>query len=360
MSSSEFKNEIELRFPSSIYYADPYAAIRSVLGNDVEIISFKESNVILPDSSILINVEYSAIDFDLFKLYKIEDTKITSNSTQKIVATKLRDTVTNELLDESKIVVISNHSDKNKNHDLIFIKYLDRINVFGNNGNIKYYGFAPQTKSDVLHSYCSIVDTEFLSYHGNKLKLPQNIDLDIAAANSNLFGLSSLRGKADLESIQTLNVQNEIKNIQKLFGTGIETNNFTNANFDLSVIYNLFSSSSEGYLKTYASSTSKSSTFKGSDDSGFVNLTEIKLNDVSTKSGFINLNKLKIDDIKKALVNQKGVILLSKFRDNIMTIAYFNMNQNANICITENIIDNLMLVLNYDCYNLKLCAQFQK
>ena len=111
MSSSEFKNEIELRFPSSIYYADPYAAIRSVLGNDVEIISFKESNVILPDSSILINVEYSAIDFDLFKLYKIEDTKITSNSTQKIVATKLRDTVTNELLDESKIVVISNHSE---------------------------------------------------------------------------------------------------------------------------------------------------------------------------------------------------------------------------------------------------------
>ena len=336
MSSSEFKNEIELRFPSSIYYADPYAAIRSVLGNDVEIISFKESNVILPDSSILINVEYSAIDFDLFKLYKIEDTKITSNSTQKIVATKLRDTVTNELLDESKIVVISNHSDKNKNHDLIFIKYLDRINVFGNNGNIKYYGFAPQIKSDVLHSYCSIVDTEFLSYHGNKLKLPQNIDLD---TNSNLFGLSSL------------NVQNEIKNIQKLFGTGIETNNFTNANFDLSVIYNLFSSS-EGCLKSYSSSSK--STFKGSDDSGFINLTEIKLNDVSTKSGFINLNKLKIDDIKKALVGQKGVILLSKFRDNIMTIAYFNMSQNANICITENIIDNLTLVLNYDCYNLKL------
>ncbi len=64
-------HDIELRFPSSIYYADPYAAIRSVLGNDVEILDYKESNVILPDSSILVTVQYSAIDFDLFKLCKI-------------------------------------------------------------------------------------------------------------------------------------------------------------------------------------------------------------------------------------------------------------------------------------------------
>ena len=96
-------HEIELRFPSSIYYADPYAAIRSVLGNDIEILDYKESNIILPDSNILVNVKYSAIDFDLFKLWKIEDTKITSQQSQKVVATKLRDTITNEILSDDKI-----------------------------------------------------------------------------------------------------------------------------------------------------------------------------------------------------------------------------------------------------------------
>lgn len=326
MSSSSEINEIELRFPSSIYYADPYAAIRSVLGNDVEIISFKESNIILPDSSILINVEYSAIDFDLFKLYKVEDTKITSNSTQKIVATKLRDTITDELLDESKIVVLSNYS-ANSKYNLIFIKYLDRINLFGSNGNIKYYGFVPQCKSDVLHSYCSIVDTEFLSYHGNKLKFEES-------------KLNSIKS-----STSGLNIQNEIKSIQKLFSTGVETNNFTNSNFDLSVIYNLMNSD----LKTEYSPNSMKEIEK-----------EIKLNEVSTKSGIINLNfvsgenKLKIDEIKKAFVGQKGVILLSKFRDNIMSIVYINTNQSSNIYITENIINNLILVMSYDYYNLNL------
>ena len=133
-------SEIELRFPSSIYYADPYAAIRSILGNDVEIISFNESNVILPDSTILVNVEYSSIDFDAFKLWEVEETKIISQQSQKVVATKLKDTITGNELDSTtkdknlppKIVVISNYTPKTK---LIFIKYLDRINV--GNGNIK-------------------------------------------------------------------------------------------------------------------------------------------------------------------------------------------------------------------------------
>ena len=307
-------SEIELRFPSSIYYADPYAAIRSVLGNDVEILNFKESNVVLPDNTILINVEYSAIDFDSFKLWKVEETKITSNSTQKVVATKLKDTITSELTD--KIVVISNYSAKS---NLIFIKYLDRINLSGNNGSIKYYGFAPQTKSEVLHSYCSIIDTEFLSYHGNKLTAPPIKDLK--------------------NQMNRINVQNEIKAIQKLSSNGIETNNFTNSNFDLSAIYNLIGNSK---LESNQSLKIENS------------LTEIKLNEVSTKSGIINLANLTIDEIKKALVGQKGILILSKFRDNIMAVVYLNTNQSNNIRITENVIDNLMLVINYDCYNLNL------
>lgn len=320
-------SEIELRFPSSIYYADPYAAIRSVLGNDVEILNFKESNVILADNTILINVEYSAIDFDLFKLWKIEETKITSNSTQKIVATKLKDTITSKSLSDStdKIVIVSNYSENSK-YKLIYIKYLDRVNLFGNDKNIKYYGFAPQTKSEVLHSYCSIIDNDFLSYHGNKLTAPSISNID----------------KSQYSQI---NVQNEIKAIQKLYNSSIETNNFTNSNFDLSVIYNLIGDSK--FKNPIDSEFKQNSKFENS-------LTEIKLNEVSTKSGIVNLNNLKPDEIKKALVGQKGILLLSKFRDNIFSVIYLNTNQTNNIIITENVINNLLLVVNYDCYNLNL------
>ena len=316
--SSVSKSEIELRFPSSIYYADPYAAIRSILGNDVEIISFKESNIILPDSSILVNVEYSAIDFDLFKLYEIEETKIASQQSQKVVATKLKDSITGEYLPDDKIVVISNYSPKYK---WIFIKYLDRVNIIGKNTIIKYYGFAPQVKSEVLHSYCSIIDNEFLSYHGNLL----NINKEVQSLHS---------------SGNKLNVQNEIKAIQKLGNNGIETNNFTNTNFDISVIYNLVQNEST-ISKTDANSQIEK---------------EIKLNDVDKESGIINLSGISESEIKKAFINQRGIILMSKFRDNINAIVWFNTSQcpTNNVCITENVINNLLIVMKYDNYNMKL------
>ena len=337
-------HEIELRFPSSIYYADPYAAIRSILGNDIEILDYKESNIILPDSNILVNVKYSAIDFDLFKLWKIEDTKITSQQSQKVVATQLRDTITGELLNSiandastnarataanatandsisripPKIVIISNYSPKYK---LVFIKYLDRVNL-NSNQNIRYYGFVPQSKSDVLHSYCSIVDNQYLSYHGSKLKLP-NVGKSEAYLTNNCDSAK-------------LNIQNETRSIQKLFTTGIETNNFTNLNFDLSVIFNIARATiANGTTSTIANGTTAEIE------------KEIDLNSssLSVSSGFINLAGKSADEIKKAFVGQRGIIILSKFRDNISTILYLNSAAN-NIYITENIIDNLLLIMN--------------
>lgn len=343
-STSSNIHEIELRFPSSIYYADPYAAIRSVLGNDIEILDYKESNIILPDSNILVNVKYSAIDFDLFKLWKIEDTKITSQQSQKVVATQLRDTITGELLNSNsnnnknsqnsaipltntstnfeKLVIISNYSPKYK---LIFIKYLDRVNL-NSNQNIRYYGFVPQSKSDVLHSYCSIVDNQYLSYHGSKLKFDEKL-------------LRNL----NLNTNSKLNIQNETRSIQKLFTTGIETNNFTNLNFDLSTIFNIAAANGVD-LKTIATASTVGEFEK-----------EIDLNkeELAISSGFVNLTGKSADEIKKAFVGQRGIILLSKFRDNISTILYLNSSNN-NVYITENIIDNLLLVMNYDNYNLNL------
>ena len=306
-------SKIELRFPSSIYYADPYSAIRSILGNDVEIISFKESNIILPDGNILVDVEYSTIDFDLFRLYSIEETKIISQQSQKTVATKLKDTITNEIIDSSnengknKIVVISNVDAKNKKY--IFIKYSDRAGSSTNLKNLKYYGYSPSTKSDVLHSYCSILDNDFLSYHGTLLKHTPDFKDSIIECNSKDF-----------------NFNNEFMALQKL-DAKCETNNFTNANLDLSTFFQF----SDSNLK----------------------FSEIKLDDVKNgKSGIINLTGLKIDDIKKAFVGQKGIILISKYRENVNAVGFFTTNLNT--LITENCIDNMLMILDYDNFNLKL------
>ena len=320
-------SEIELRFPSSIYYADPYAAIRSILGNDVEIISFNESDIILPDSTILVNVEYSSIDFDAFKLWEVEETKIISQQSQKVVATKLKDTITGNELNSTtkdknlppKIVVISNYTPKTK---LIFIKYLDRINV--GNGNIKYYGYSPQSKSDILHSYCSIIDTEFLSYHGSKLKSPKSVF------------------PKDVQELKSskLNLDLEIKAIDKLSNNGIETNNFTNSIIALNNLLN-----STDNIRLNDSKT----------------LSEITIRDIpTTNGGFISFSNYTIEELKKAFVGQKGLLIMSKFRNNISTVLYLNTSQADNIVITEQAIDNLLLVIDYDNYNLNLYEKYNK
>ena len=175
--------------------------------------------------------------------------------------------------------------------------------------NLKYYGYSPSTKSDVLHSYCSILDNDFLSYHGTLLKHTPNFKDSIIECNSKDF-----------------NFNNEFMALQKL-DAKCETNNFTNANLDLSTFFQF----SDSNLK----------------------FSEIKLDDVKNgKSGIINLTGLKIDDIKKAFVGQKGIILISKYRENVNAVGFFTTNLNT--LITENCIDNMLMILDYDNFNLKL------
>ena len=65
----------ELVVPSYIYYKDPIQAVKSLLGNDVEIISTKVNHIILHNGYISVCVNYKALDFNSFKLYKILEIK---------------------------------------------------------------------------------------------------------------------------------------------------------------------------------------------------------------------------------------------------------------------------------------------
>lgn len=164
--------KITLEFPSSIYYADKYAAVRSVIGNDVEINSISEQPLILPDNVVLVNVEYSALDFNSFIIYKVVETKILNNMSSKNVVTKIYDPISKSEISE---IIMSLGRNKINVSDYITIRYSSNANYKNkkesdpNSKIIKYY-FLPVSKNSILKSYCSIVDTSFLSYHGSEIQ----------------------------------------------------------------------------------------------------------------------------------------------------------------------------------------------
>ena len=63
------------RLPASVQYANPQDAIHSILGNDIDILTIKESDIVLSDGEILVTVEYKSLDFNNFILYKVVETK---------------------------------------------------------------------------------------------------------------------------------------------------------------------------------------------------------------------------------------------------------------------------------------------
>lgn len=313
--NSTLKN-ISLRIPSSIYYANPYASVRSIIGNDVEIINIKPSNVILNDSTLLINVDYSSIDFDLFKIYEVIETKILSQQSSETIATKIKDVDSGEIIEKNIILYDSNINTESKKNKYIFIKFIDNINYI----NIKYYGEVVNS-SNVLHSYCSIVDTKFLSYHGTSIKHTKNFE----KATSEKLGI--LLPKTIKSEIST---DSESKAYYKLITTS--PNNYTNSNFELSNIYLKF-----GYNNT-------------------TELNSIKLKDISNVKNIsiISLCDYTIDDINKYLLNQHGIIIISKYRENPLSIIFIPSDSDI---ITKDNITALLLVIDYDIYNLSLISK---
>jgi hypothetical protein len=272
--------------------------------------------VILNDSTLLINVDYSSIDFDLFKIYEVIETKILSQQSSETIATKIKDIDSGEIIEKNIILYDSNINTESKTNKYIFIKFIDNINYI----NIKYYGEVVNF-SNVLHSYCSIVDTKFLSYHGTTIKHTKNFE---KAASQKL---SILLPKTIKSEIST---DAESKAYYKLITTS--PNNYTNSNFELSNIYLKF-----GYNNT-------------------TELNNIKLKDISNVKNIsiISLCDYTIDDINKYLLNQHGIIVISKYRENPLSIIFIPSDSDI---ITKDNITALLLVIDYDIYNLSLISK---
>ena len=292
---------------ASLYYANPQETIHSVLGNDIEIISIKESNVILSDGEILVTVEYKSLDFNNFILYKVIETKSLSLSSSKIIATKLINTIDNTELND---LVIVNDQVKNVKYPYIFINYIGIQNA--SKDSIKYFGTFITSPENVLKSYCSVIDTEYLSYHGTTLTHTKDFEkmiipkfkLDAAKESEAYFNLNS-----------------------------VLSNKFTNTTFSL------------GHILTRFGLTSSSIDIL--DVVELKNLSKSSIN----KPVILSISGVKIDDIRKELLNKRAIIVISKFRINPYAVIY--IPSDADVLRSEN-IESMLLVLDYDNYNYNM------
>ena len=288
----------ELVVPSYIYYKDPIQAVKSLLGNDVEIISTKVNHIILHNGYISVCVNYKALDFNSFKLYKILETKLLTANTNTYVATKIQDTITNEIITTPVKLGVKGNSFK-----YIYIIYINTLN------QISYGGVNIKSKHDIFHSYSSLFDSKYLSYHGTSIT-------KLVKDNEPLNKLLSFKTKNVLE--------NDIKSLNNLL---TKNNNYSKT------VYTLNNSDLKGIK--YKSLEELNKEFE----------TKSKV------SGLIDLSQYSLNDLLKLLLNKKGNIILSNQRDNPF-MCYISLDNNYHL-LTENVLNNLITVVSYDAFNFK-------
>ena len=288
----------ELVIPSYIYYKDPIQAVKSLLGNDVEIISTKVNHIILHNGYISVCVNYKALDFNSFKLFKVLETKLLTVNTNTYVATKIQDTITNEIITTPVKLGIKGNSFK-----YIYIIYINTLN------QISYGGVNIKSKHDIFHSYSSLFDSKYLSYHGTSIP-------KLVKDNEPLNKLLDYKSKNILE--------NDIKSLNNLL---TKNNNYSKT------VYTLNSSDLKGIK--------------------YKSLEEL-IKEFETKSkvsGLIDLSNYSLNDLLKLLLNKKGNIILSNQRDNPF-MCYLSLDNNYHL-LTENVLNNLITVISYDAFNYK-------
>ena len=146
-------------------------------------------------------------------------------------------------------------------------------------------------KSNVFHAYCSIFDTYHFTYHGSSIKPIINDDKQF----STLISVNS----PDLQ-VETDILKSFIK---------FSSNSFNNTVYDISYI-----------------------------------------NSPSIKIEIFDVSKLTPNDLFK-WIGQTGIIIISEKRKHPFVIGKI---ENDDIIITESTIINVINVLEYDGYNLKL------
>lgn len=289
-----------LQIPSSIYYADPYAAVRGILGNDVELVSVNEQPMYLPDSNVLVNVEYKMLDFDIFRLYKIITSKTLNNISSQTVATQIQDTRTKDMI--NTLVIISTPPSQTS---YMFIKCIATVNATMTPMQIKYYGVPVMKPADVLHSFSSVVDAEFISYHGTQLT----------------------HGVEKIPKL-TLNSHTETSAFRQLMT--LKSNNYTGISHPIIKLMSTVGQSDLDIIKLKDISTSSASSSS------------------LTKSCILDMSDMTPSQIVDKLVGKSGIIIVSEYRECLWAVVYIPSDDAH---ITSQCINKLLILLSNDAFN---------
>lgn len=286
--------ELEITLPSAVYYADPHAAVRSILGNDVSIISLEVLDIILPNENIIVKATYNSVDFNAFKLYKVLETKVLSQQSKKYVATKIVDTITGEVINDT---LINLNDTPTKKEFYILIKYFQ-------NNFVKYYG-TEVNLSNFKQNYISIFDSAYLSYHGSALEIPK---------------VPEIKPSELSPTYETSVFKSLIK---------VKNSNFTNSCLDISYIHKYICGSSLAKLQT------------------------LEVCDLNNLKDMCIFTFKDINELDK-LVGSKYILILCAGRKCLMScILIYDQNTE----LTQNAINNTKLVLSYDLYNYNLLTE---
>ena len=148
-----------IEIPSRIFYANPDAAIKSILGDDIEIIKVDENHILLPNQRILVNVQYKSFDFNNFELFEITSSKRLSQLSDKYISDEIKNVRTQKII-KLKVMVNFNENENKKHY--ITLKNYDSID---------YSLFGKEiTFDNVFHAYCSVFDSYYFSYHGSYIE----------------------------------------------------------------------------------------------------------------------------------------------------------------------------------------------
>lgn len=196
-----------IKIPIHLFMQNPEKQIKTILGDDINILSYRKHQFQTSNQEYVIEVEYEFIDINPFSIYQITEVKQFSTISDKHVA--IVENIKNR--EEKTEAFVS----KLKKGDLVTL-----VTNTLDNKLIKYVGmklFKPN------HDFCTIFGNEKLSYHGTKLTQPSiknfksvkkgPIDIPITSTldnyTYNYFELKYFTQNIKPEEIEYENLSNE-------------------------------------------------------------------------------------------------------------------------------------------------------
>lgn len=334
--------ETEILIPHIVYQKNPIKAIKGLLGNDVNIISYTISDVMTTNEEFLIKVVYSSVDFSPFEIYKVKDVKrINTNSDKYIgVLCDCCDSCDNET---SKISKTINKESSKETQKTTYIKLNQnvkecyvKINTLTQNNideDIIYYGDIITNIQDIMTNFCSAFDTVKLSYHGTNI--PINIPCDVVV--SSLFSCDV--EKLNKESSKKLNKESNKESSNEKLNKG-----FVRESQKDKEIFDKFQSMSHDYSRNYFDISYLKQQISNK-------VYVLSPESVVKQQGIYSFENLSLNQLKDVLMKTKtGIFFLMAERTNPF---YFIYIPNHEMTVRAYLIEHMITVVAKDIENLR-------